>query len=98
MLRAIGMSRAQLTRLMLHEAGLLGLAGGVTAAALGAYVSYCWVMSTLTRALGWIISVHVPWSSALLTVALGLAVGAIAGLLVSMRTSHIQIREALTYE
>jgi len=98
MLRAIGMSAAQLRRLLLVETMLLGVTGGVAAVTLGAYISRCFLVGSLTRVLGWIIVVKIPWSSALVTVAAGLAIGAVAGLLVAGRVSRVPIREALGHE
>ena len=98
MLRAIGMSAAQLRGLLLAETMLLGLAGGAAAVTLGSYISWCFVVGSLTRVLGWIIVVRIPWSSVLVTVAAGLAIGAVAGLLVAGRVSRVPIREALGHE
>ena len=98
MLRAIGMSAAQLRGLLLAETMLLGLAGGAAAVTLGSYISWCFVVGSLTRVLGSIIVVRIPWSSVLVTVAAGLAIGAVAGLLVAGRVSRVPIREALGHE
>ena len=64
MLRAIGLSRGQLARVMiLAEAMLLGLFGGLVAAALGVFIARLWVVSTLASSLGWFIRVHIPFAS-----------------------------------
>jgi putative ABC transport system permease protein len=95
MLRAIGMSRGQLVRLVLAEAALLGSVGGVVAAALGAYISYAWVVGVLASSLGWHIGVHIPWPSVATTMAAGLVVGLAAGLLSARRAATLEIRTAL---
>ena len=94
MLRAIGMSRFQMVRMILGEAALLGCVGGVIAAALGAYVSYAWVVGSLSQSLGWFIDVHIPWSSVGGTLAAGLIVGLLAGLLLARRVAGLELRAA----
>ena len=95
MLRAIGMSRAQLARMILAEAVLLGLLGGAVAAALGVYLAKLWVVSTLASSLGWFIQVHVPLASVATTVGTGLGVGLVVGLLCVWRVAALEIRAAL---
>jgi putative ABC transport system permease protein len=95
MLRAIGMSRAQLGRLIFGEAILLGVLGGGTAAALGAYVAHLFVVSALATQLGWQIQVYIPWSSLATTVGAGLVVGLIAGFVGARRMARLEIRAAL---
>jgi putative ABC transport system permease protein len=95
MLRAIGMSRLQLARMILVEAVLLGVIGGAVAAGLGAYVAHLWVVSSLATSLGWFITVHVPWMAVTTTLLAGLVVGVLAGLVSSRRAARIEIREAL---
>jgi putative ABC transport system permease protein len=94
-LRAIGMSRFQLARMILGEAVLLGVIGGAVAAALGAYVAHLWVVSSLATSLGWFVTVHVPWMAVTTTLGAGLLVGVVAGLVSSRRAARIEIREAL---
>jgi len=95
MLRAIGMSRAQLARLIFGEATLLGVLGGGPAAALGAYVAHLFVVSSLATQLGWEIHVHIPWLSLGTTVAAGLVVGLVAGAIAARRMASLEIRAAL---
>jgi ABC-type antimicrobial peptide transport system permease subunit len=95
MLRAIVMSRRQLVRMVIGESVLLGVFGGGTAAALGAYVADLWVVSSLARSLGWLITVHIPWSAIVRCLSAGLLVGAIAGFILARRVAGIPVREAL---
>ncbi len=95
MLRAIGLSRWQLVRMILGEAILLGLLGGIVASALGVYLSKLWVVSSLAESLGWFVRVHIPWLSVLSTVGAGMAVGVIVGLICARRVAKLEIREAL---
>jgi putative ABC transport system permease protein len=95
MLRAIGMSRAQLARMIVWEAVLLGVFGGVAAVVLGVYIARLWVVSTLASSLGWFVHVHVPWASVATTLGTGLGVGVVVGLLCAQRVAALEIREAL---
>ena len=98
MLRAVGMSRGQLARMILFEAALLGTLGGAVAALLGAYVSYTWVIGRLSELVGWAIHVQIAWPSLVATLAAGLVVGALAGLAGSRKAGRLEIREALLDE
>ncbi len=95
MLRAIGMSRGQLVRMVLGEAVLLGIFGGVAAVLLGIYLARLWVVSTLASSLGWFIHVHVPLASVVTTLATGLGVGVVVGVLCARRVATLEIRSAL---
>lgn len=95
MLRAIGMSRGQLVRMVVFEALLLSGAGGAVAGALGLYLSHAWVVGSLASSLGWIIHVHVPWRSVLSTMGTGLLVGVVASVFSARHVAKIAIREAL---
>ncbi len=95
MLRAIGMSRQQLARMILGEAILLGAFGGGAAAALGIYIAKLWVVSSLASSLGWFVRVHIPWLSVATTIGTGLVVGIVVGLLCARRVAALEIRVAL---
>jgi ABC-type antimicrobial peptide transport system permease subunit len=81
--------------MILGEAVLLGLFGGAAAAALGVYIARLWVVSSLASSLGWVIRVHVPLDSFVGTLAAGLGVGVVVGLLCAQRVASLQIRHAL---
>jgi putative ABC transport system permease protein len=98
MLRAVGMDRGQVTRLILQEAVFQGGLGAVVAVALGGAIAYFWVTCSLAHVLGWMIEFHFPWASVAGTVVIGLAVALVAGLYPSRRAANIEIREALEYE
>ncbi len=98
MLRAVGMSRGQLARMILQEALVQGGFGAIAAVALGSWITYLWVTHSLAHVLGWMVHFHFPWVSVLTTVLVGVFVALIAGLLPSRRAAKIEIREALEYE
>ena len=98
MLRAIGMSRAQLAGMVFAESAILGVFGALVAALLGAYVSWAWLVGSLSQMIGWVIAFRFPWSAVGLTLLAGIAVAVLAGWLPSKRAAALEIREALDYE
>jgi putative ABC transport system permease protein len=96
MLRAVGMTRRQLGAMVLTESLLQGLFGGIVAAVVGAAVSLFWLVHELTRTLGWVLDVEVPWSSLGWTVVAGIVVGCLAGLVAARRALGTSLREALS--
>ena len=98
MLRAVGMTRRQVAAMILTESLLQGLFGGIVAAAVGACISLFWLVHELTRALGWVLDVEVPWTSLGWTVAAGIAVGSVAGLVAARRAVVSSLQEALSHE
>jgi putative ABC transport system permease protein len=95
MLRAVGMSRAQLAAMVLAEAALLGAFGGAVAGVLGAYVSATWLVGSLSALVGWVIHLRIAWGALAATLAAGLGVGLVAGLAGMRRAAAVPIREAL---
>lgn len=98
MLRAVGMSRSQLSRMIFQEAVIEGGLGAVVAVIFGAYVSYLWIKNSLAHVLGWIVGFYFPWKGILWTVVIGVGVAIIAGWYPARRAAKIDIREALEYE
>jgi putative ABC transport system permease protein len=97
-LRAVGATRAQISRMILTEAVIQGFFGALVAILLGAYVGRLFVEYALTEQLGWIIEYHFPKASVFTTVITGIVVAGIAGLWPSRKASRLQITEALDYE
>ena len=62
-LRAIGMSRGQLQRLVMFESALQGVLGSATALVLGSWIAQFWMSRSLSAVLGWIITFHYPWTA-----------------------------------
>ena len=98
MLRAIGMSRRQLRRMLLGESLTLGVAAGLVGAALGVVVSRYWLVSTLTAVLGFTVPVVVPWAALAASVGAALFVGSTTGLAAAERAARITIDQALREE
>lgn len=97
-LRAIGMSRRHVRRLILQEAFLQGSLGAAIAVALGTAAAYLLVTRSLSHMLGWVLYFSIPWGSLALTVVVGVLVAMIAGLYPSIRAGRIEISQALEYE
>lgn len=98
MLRAVGMSRAQLERMILFEALLQGTIGAWVATAIGAYVSYFWVIGRISEILGWVLEFSFPVQAVLSALLAGIVVGLLAGWIPSKRASRLQIVEAVSSE
>lgn len=98
MLRAVGMSKGQLFRMILQESLFQGGFGAIAAAILGCWITYLWIQNSLAHVLGWIVEFHFPWTSVIMTVSIGLIVALIAGFIPSRRAANLDIREALEYE
>lgn len=95
LLRALGMSRRQLSGMVLLENVMVGTLSGCVAVAFGGFIARLWTVQTMAKTLGWQVESHVPFSAAIITLVAGVSVGALAGLWGSFRASAIQIRDAL---
>ena len=98
MLRAVGMTRGQMARMIMQESLMQGGFGAIVAVILGALISSLWVRYSLSHVLGWIIIYSFPWQAIGKTVLTGLAVTLIAGIYPAYRAATIEIKDALEYE
>jgi putative ABC transport system permease protein len=94
-LRTLGMMRNQLFAMILSESVIQGALGGIVAIAIGVFISYFWIMGTLSGLLGWVLKFNLPKGALLGTFAWGLFVGILAGLLPATRVAKLEIRDAL---
>jgi putative ABC transport system permease protein len=95
LLRAVGMSRGQVRRMIRAEAVIIAVLGGVLGAAIG--VLFGWAMQGALASLG-IDRLSVPVGSiALYLVAAGLA-GVVAAIWPARRAARLNILEAIAYE
>jgi putative ABC transport system permease protein len=94
-LRAIGMKQSQLLTMVLSEAILQGMFGGMVAIGIAIFVCYFWVMGTLSSLMGWVLKFSLPAGAVAKTFAAGLVVGVLAGLPPSLRAARASIRESL---
>ena len=98
MMRAIGMSAKQLSRMIMLESLLQGILGALAALFFGIALSALWIHNTLASLLGWKIQFHLPVAVLLLTLISGAVTALLAGLYPARRAANLQIREALEYE
>jgi putative ABC transport system permease protein len=98
MLRAIGMERGQLGRMVLIECLAQGSLGAVAAVALGSFMAWLWITVNLAVALGWVIRFDFPLTSTLQVFAAGIFVSVLAGVAPAIRASRLEIRAALEHE
>jgi putative ABC transport system permease protein len=98
MLRAIGMSRKQVMKMIFQEALFQGGFGAVAAIALGGWFSYSWIKYSFSHLMGYLVHYYFPWSSVLTTLLTGLFVATIAGVFPARKAAQMEISEALDYE
>jgi putative ABC transport system permease protein len=98
MCRAIGMSRSQVSSMIMRESLLQGGLGALVATLLGSLLAWVWINYSLSHVLGWIVHFSFPWMSILTTVLIGVCVAWLAGIYPSRRAARLEIREALDVE
>jgi putative ABC transport system permease protein len=97
-LRAVGMTRSQLIRMIVGEGVIQGLTGGLVAVAIGVFSTYFWIMGTLSALLGWVLRFSAPVDALLPTLGFGLMVGVLASLIPARSIAALEIRDALDSE
>ena len=97
MLRAIGMSRFQVIKMILAEAGLMGIIGGVLGMGFGILLSRIFIFSMIS-AVGYTLNYVLPISAIIISLILALVVSQFAAVSPAQRASNSNIIEALHYE
>jgi putative ABC transport system permease protein len=97
MLRAVGMTRGQVVRMVLAEAGLMGLFGGLLGLATGVVLARI-LFSGMTAMSGYTLTFTMPVDGVLVTLAAALVISQIAAIFPARRASKIKILEAVRYE
>jgi putative ABC transport system permease protein len=93
-LRAIGMTRAQLTRMIRVESEITALIGAVVGIVLGIALA-----ALTTRALAsWDLSFSIPWGTLLVLAVAAFVAGLLAGVFPARRAAHLDPLKALHYE
>ena len=98
MLRAIGSTRGQISRMIFLEAILQGFFGAMVAIILGSWVGSVFVKYGLSAQLGWTIDYYFPRESIFSILITGVIVAGIAGFWPARRAAYLEITEALDYE
>jgi putative ABC transport system permease protein len=97
MLRAVGMTRGQVVRMVLAEAGLMGLFGGVLGLATGIILARI-LFSGMTAMSGYKLTFVMPVDGVLITLLAALILSQIAAVFPALRAARIKILEAVHYE
>ncbi len=97
MLRAIGMSRFQVIKMILAEAGLMGIIGGILGLGYGILLSRIFIFSMVT-AVGYTLNYVLPIGAIIVGLIISLVVSQFAAVQPARRASNANIIEALHYE
>lgn len=97
MLRSIGMTREQVALMILAEAGLIGIVGGLLGLLFGGLLSKIFLEAMMAMS-GYRLSFILPPEDVLVSLILALVISQLAALIPSMRAARIRIMEAIQYE
>jgi putative ABC transport system permease protein len=97
MLRSLGMTRLQVIKMVLAEAGIMGLIGGAFGLAFGLFLSRLFLIA-ITQVQGYDLSYILPTQGILISVVIALIVSQLAGLLPARRAASIRIIESIHFE
>jgi putative ABC transport system permease protein len=94
MLRAVGMTRRQVRRMIRHESIITALIGGALGIAVGVFLAVLTTQALSDQG----IVLAIPWRTIALFVVATIAAGMLAAILPARRASRLNILEALQYE
>ena len=97
-LRFIGAFTRQIKRMILIEAGILGLIGSLMGLVAGVVVSYILIFVINKQSFGWTIQVHFPYIFILLLVAFSWGVSVLSGLYPARLAQELNPKEAIRVE
>lgn len=96
-LRSVGMTRLQVSKMILSEALVMGIMGGLLGVAFGAYGAYYAVIG-MGESTGWTVTYVLPKSLLLAGLFIALGVSQLAALYPAWRAARINIVRAVQYE
>jgi putative ABC transport system permease protein len=96
-LRSLGMTRAQVGRMVLSESGAMGVIGGLFGAVFGFFLSQVFLLG-LEVIGGYTVNYNLPPSALLISMALALLVSQGAALYPAWRAATVRIIEAIQHE
>ncbi|MBI2539726.1 MAG: ABC transporter permease [Deltaproteobacteria bacterium] len=97
-LRAIGATQGQLRKMVMAEAGWIGLLGGMLGLIAGTVMSYHHVVYNTKLLTGWTFQYHYPFGFALWCLVLSVALCLLAGYIPAKRAASTPIVSAIGYE
>jgi putative ABC transport system permease protein len=97
MLRATGLTRGQVLRMILAEAAMIGLVGGVLGLLLGVTLTRIFLLG-MTAMSGYSLTFIMPLAGMLISLLIALVVSQAAALLPAMRAARTRILEAIQFE
>ncbi len=97
MLRAVGMTRGQVVKMIMAEAALMGLIGGILGVVFGIILSRI-LMQAMTAMSGYVLEYILPTERVIFALIIALLVSQVAAFLPSLRASRIRVLEAIHYE
>lgn len=97
MLRAIGMTRAQLIIMVLAEAGLIGIIGGILGLGTGVILARILFIGMTTMS-GYQLTFIMPLSGLFFSLVAALVISQLAAVLPARRAARVKILEAVQYE
>jgi putative ABC transport system permease protein len=94
MLRAVGMTRRQVRRMVRHESVITALIGAAIGVPLGIFLA-----ALVTRALGeFDVRFSIPWGQLVVLAVVAVVVGIVAAIMPARRAAKLNPLEALQYE
>lgn len=97
-LRAVGATRRQLWRMVVAEAGWMGLMGGILGLVAGTIMSYHHVVYNTKVLTGWTFQYSYPYGMAFLSIVLAVALCMLAGYVPAKQAAATNIVTAIGYE
>ncbi|NOR71485.1 MAG: FtsX-like permease family protein, partial [Methylomarinum sp.] len=97
-LRAIGMTPGQLSRLISIETGLMGLVAGLIAVPVGFIMAYLLIFVVYQRSFGWTMAFHFNAGVVFQGLILALVSALLAGVLPALKMAHTKPADALRSE
>ena len=97
MLRSIGLTRGQVLKMILAEAGLMGLIGGFLGLVFGILLTRIF-LSAMTAMSGYKVAYVMPLMAILAGVLIAVVVSQLAAIFPARRAARIHILEAIQYE
>jgi putative ABC transport system permease protein len=97
MLRGVGMTRGQVSKMILAEAGMMGVIGGAFGIAFGIFLSRMFLVSVSTMQ-GYSLTYILPVAGIFIGLLISLVISQLAAIWPAVRASRITIIEAIPYE